>query len=72
VTRRMDIAGHLTRNIYELGAEKFKLLIIATGDRSRLPNVGPTDRILVRWRCLPRRDFCSNRRLPGRRLPHCP
>jgi Xaa-Pro aminopeptidase len=44
----MDIAGHLTRNIYELGAEQFKLLIIATGDRSRLPNVGPTDRVLVR------------------------
>lgn len=44
----MDIAGHLTRNIYELGAEQFKLLIIATGDRSRLPNVGPTTRKLVR------------------------
>jgi len=44
----MDIAGHLTRNIYELGAEQFKLLIIATGDRSRLPNVGPTSRVLVR------------------------
>lgn len=44
----LDIAAHLTRNIYELGAEHFKLLITATGERSQLPNVGPTDRKLVR------------------------
>ncbi len=42
----MDIAGHLTRNVYALGAEHFKLMIIATGDRSRLPNVGPSERRL--------------------------
>lgn len=42
----LDIAGHLTRNVYSLGAEHFKLLIIATGDRSRLPNVGPSERRL--------------------------
>jgi len=44
----MDIAAHLTRNVYELGAEHFKLMIVATGERSQLPNVGPTDRKLVR------------------------
>ncbi|MFU0505556.1 M24 family metallopeptidase [Pseudaminobacter sp. NGMCC 1.201702] len=44
----MDIAGHLTRNVYSLGAEHFKLLIVATGERSMLPNVGPSDRILKR------------------------
>ncbi|MFG1214563.1 Xaa-Pro peptidase family protein [Xanthobacter flavus] len=44
----LDIAAYLTRNIYELGAEHFKLLITATGERSQLPNVGPTDRKLVR------------------------
>ena len=44
----MDIAGHLTRNVYSLGAEHFKLLIVATGERSVLPNVGPSDRILKR------------------------
>lgn len=44
----MDIAGHLTRNVYALGAEHFKLMIIATGERSSLPNVGPTDRRLRR------------------------
>lgn len=44
----MDIAGHLTRNVYELGAENFKLMIVATGDRSRLPNVGPSMRRLER------------------------
>jgi Xaa-Pro dipeptidase len=42
----MDIAGHLTKNVYSLGAENFKLLIVATGDRSRLPNVGPSERKL--------------------------
>jgi Xaa-Pro aminopeptidase len=40
----MDIAAALTRNIYTLGAEHFKLMIIATGERSQLPNVGPSER----------------------------
>ena len=44
----MDIAGHLTRNIYQHGAENFKLMIVATGERSRLPNVGPSERKLQR------------------------
>jgi Xaa-Pro aminopeptidase len=44
----MDIAGHLTRNVYALGAQQFKLLIVATGERSQLPNVGPSERRLVR------------------------
>lgn len=44
----LDIAGELTRRIYELGAENFKLLIVATGPRSELPNVGPTERKLQR------------------------
>jgi Xaa-Pro aminopeptidase len=42
----MDIAGHLTRNVYALGAQHFKLMIIATGERSVLPNVGPSERRL--------------------------
>lgn len=42
----MDLAGVLTRRVYELGAEQFKLMIVATGERSQLPNVGPTDRVL--------------------------
>lgn len=42
----LDIAAVLTRRIYELGAENFKLLIVATGERSQLPNVGPTSRKL--------------------------
>jgi Xaa-Pro aminopeptidase len=42
----MDLAGHLTRNVYSLGAEQFKLMIVATGERSQLPNVGPTERKL--------------------------
>ena len=42
----MDIATHMTRNVYTLGAEHFKLMIVATGERSQLPNVGPTQRRL--------------------------
>ncbi len=43
----MDLAGHLTRNVYALGAEQFKLMIVATGERSELPNVGPSERRLA-------------------------
>jgi Xaa-Pro dipeptidase len=42
----MDIAAGLTRGIFEQGAENFKLLIVATGERSVFPNVGPTQRQL--------------------------
>jgi len=42
----MDIAAHMTRSIYTLGAEHFKLMIVATGERSQLPNVGPSERRL--------------------------
>ncbi len=42
----MDIAGALTRNVFALGATNFKLMIVATGERSVFPNVGPTDRVL--------------------------
>jgi ectoine hydrolase len=44
----MDIAAALTRGIYEQGAEYFKLMIVATGERSVFPNVGPTARVLRR------------------------
>jgi Xaa-Pro aminopeptidase len=42
----MDLAAALTRGIYEQGAEYFKLMIVATGERSVFPNVGPTGRVL--------------------------
>ena len=42
----MDIAAGLTRNIYTLGADDFKLMIVATGPRSVYPNVGPSMRRL--------------------------
>lgn len=42
----MDIAASLTRSVYEQGAEYFKLMIVATGERSVFPNVGPTERRL--------------------------
>ncbi|NJL71979.1 MAG: aminopeptidase P family protein [Candidatus Competibacteraceae bacterium] len=44
----LDLAGGLIRQLYAEGAESFQLLIIATGERSVLPNVGPTDRRLKR------------------------
>jgi len=44
----MDIAAALTRGVYEQGGEYFKLMIVATGERSVFPNVGPTDRVLRR------------------------
>ena len=44
----MDIAAALTRGVYEGGAEYFKLMIVATGERSVFPNVGPTARVLKR------------------------
>lgn len=43
----MDLAGHLTANVYRLGADELKLMIVATGERSVFPNVGPTARILA-------------------------
>ncbi len=48
----MDIARALVGNVYEAGAENFTLLIVATGERSQLPNVGPTARKLQA------RDIC--------------
>ena len=42
----MDIAAALTRSIYSQGATDFKLMIVATGERSVYPNVGPTSRLL--------------------------
>ena len=61
--------GHrraMTRSIYTLGAEHFKLMIVATGERSQLPNVGPSERTLAAAGRLPRRDLLDDRRLPGR------
>lgn len=45
-TTELEIAATLTRGIFEQGAENFKLLIVATGERSVFPNVGPTQRQL--------------------------
>jgi Xaa-Pro aminopeptidase len=44
----MDLAGVLSRRMYELGADHFKIMIVATGERSVFPNVGPTERVLKR------------------------
>jgi Xaa-Pro aminopeptidase len=44
----MDIAAAMTRGIYAQGADQFRLMIVATGERSVFPNVGPTERKLKR------------------------
>jgi len=42
----MELAGTLLASLFGGGAESYKLMIIATGERSEFPNVGPTDRKL--------------------------
>lgn len=41
-----DLAAALTRSVYAQGAQQFRLMIVATGERSQLPNVNPSARIL--------------------------
>ncbi len=41
-----DLAGHLLGSLFAGGVENFKLMIIASGERSQYPNVGPTERQL--------------------------
>jgi Xaa-Pro aminopeptidase len=42
----MTLAAELTRGIYARGAQDFRFMIVATGERSQLPNVGPSERLL--------------------------
>ena len=44
----MELAGTLLTSLFGGGAESYKLMIIASGERSQFPNVGPTDRRLRR------------------------
>jgi Xaa-Pro dipeptidase len=44
----MDLAGAVTTNLFRLGAQNFTWLIVASGERSQFPNVGPTTRKLQR------------------------
>jgi Xaa-Pro aminopeptidase len=44
----MDLAGAVTTGLFRLGADDFKWLILASGERSQYPNVGPTSRRLER------------------------
>jgi Xaa-Pro aminopeptidase len=43
----MDLAGLLLSGLFAGGAENYKLMIIASGERSQFPNVGPTERKLA-------------------------
>jgi Xaa-Pro aminopeptidase len=43
----LDIAAAMTRGLYTQGADQFRLMIVATGERSVFPNVGPTERKLA-------------------------
>lgn len=43
----MDLAAALTRAVYDQGIDQYKLMIVATGERSQLPNVGPSSRALL-------------------------
>lgn len=44
----MDLAAAVTTNLFRYGAQNFKWLILASGERSQFPNVGPTLRTLER------------------------
>lgn len=44
----LELAGHLLTSLFAGGAESYKLMIIASGERSQFPNVGPTERKLQR------------------------
>jgi Xaa-Pro aminopeptidase len=44
----MELAGAVTTNLFRHGAQNFKWLILAAGERSQYPNVGPTLRELER------------------------
>jgi Xaa-Pro aminopeptidase len=43
-----DLAGRLLTSLFTGGAESYKLMIIASGERSQFPNVGPSGRKLQR------------------------
>ena len=47
-TTEMELAGRLVGGVFAGGAETFKLMIIASGERSQYPNVGPTGRALAK------------------------
>jgi len=42
----LELAGTLLTALFGGGAESYKLMIIASGERSQFPNVGPTERKL--------------------------
>ena len=42
----MELAGTLLTSLFAGGAESYKLMIIASGERSQFPNVGPSERKL--------------------------
>jgi Xaa-Pro aminopeptidase len=44
----MELAGRLLTSLFGGGAESYKLMIIASGERSQFPNVGPSERKLQR------------------------
>ena len=46
--RELELAGTLLASLFAGGAESYKLMIIASGERSQFPNVGPTQRKLRR------------------------
>lgn len=45
-TSEMELAGTLLATLFAGGAESYKLMIIASGERSEFPNVGPSERAL--------------------------
>jgi Xaa-Pro aminopeptidase len=42
----LDLASSISENLYKGGADLARLIVVASGERSGLPNVGPSDRVL--------------------------
>jgi Xaa-Pro dipeptidase len=42
----MELANIITETLYREGIEDITVLVVASGERSALPNVGPSDRVL--------------------------
>ena len=64
-----DLAGRLLTSLFAGGAESYKLMIIASGERSQFPNVGPTDRKLKRGDLIRMEIFGQKKRISERGLP---
>ena len=66
----MNLAGTLLTTLFAGGAESYKLMIIASGERSEFPNVGPTRAKTANRAIYSHGNLRPEARLFHRRVPH--